>query len=157
MLQIRTQPAGPKAFHLYATVRDAYRQEIGERAFAVYEALTYYVDPKTLRGAIPLKLLAQTVHSHPSTVSRHLHRLWQIGLITITPQWDAFECVRDVNVYTLGTLPRKAMPLRRAHLSAVALSERRRAAHRPGRRGTVLRFPGLTRYRANDKVPAQLP
>jgi len=40
MQQLRTQPAGPKAFHLYATVRDAYRQELGERTFAVYAALT---------------------------------------------------------------------------------------------------------------------
>ena len=72
MTQIRTQPAGPKAFHLYATVRDTYRQELGERTFAVYQALTYYVDPKTLQGAIPLKLLAQTIQSHPTTISRHL-------------------------------------------------------------------------------------
>jgi len=152
MAQIRTQPAGPKAFHLYATVRDDYRQEIGERTFAVYEALTYYVDPKTLQGAIPLKLLAQTVQSHPSTVSRYLHRLWQLGLITITPQWDAFECVRDANVYTLDTLPLRAGPLRRPRMAATTGSEHRRLVQRR----TVLRFPGLTPYRSQEKVPARL-
>ena len=93
MQQIRTQPAGPKAFLLYCIVRDAYRQDIGERAFSVYEALTYYVEPKTLQGVIPLKLLAETVRFPLTTVSRCLHRLWQQGLITITPQWDTFECV----------------------------------------------------------------
>ena len=60
MQQIRTQPAGPKAFRLYSMVRDTYRHDLGERACAVYAALTYYVDPKTLQGTIPLKLLAQT-------------------------------------------------------------------------------------------------
>ena len=58
MQHIRTQPAGPKAFLLYSTVRDTYRQKIGERAFRVYEALTYYVDPKTLQATIPLKLVS---------------------------------------------------------------------------------------------------
>src|SRR5262249_53057946 len=86
MQHMRTQPAGPKAFRLYSMVRDTYRQKIGERAFSVYEALTYYVDPKTLQGAIPLKLLAETVQSPLTTVSRCLHRLWQEGLITLTPQ-----------------------------------------------------------------------
>src|SRR2546426_11838537 len=138
MQQLRTQPAGPKAFHLYATVRDAYRQELGERTFAVYAALTYYVDPKTLRGAIPLKLLAQTIHSHPSTISRHLHKLGQLGLVTITPQWDAFECVREVNVYRLDTWPLRAMSLRRLCPAAA----------------TVWRFPGLTPTQAT--VPTQL-
>lgn len=152
MEQIRRQPAGPKAFHLYASVRDAYRQEIGERAFAVYEALTYYVDPKTLKGAISLKLLAQTVHSHPSTVSRYLHRLWRLGLITITPQWDAFECVRDVNVYTLDTLPLRAGPLRHPRLTTATGAERRR----PGQRCTVVPFPGLAHHRPKENVPAQL-
>src|SRR5713101_5202967 len=121
MKQIRTQPAGPKAFHLYATVRDAYRQELGERTFAVYEALTYYVDPKTLQGAIPLKLLAQTIQSRPSTISRHLHKLGQLGLVTITPQWDAFECVRDVNVYCLNALPLRAVLLRRPRMAAATV------------------------------------
>ena len=130
MEPIRTQPAGPKAFHLYASVRDTYRQDIGERAFAVYEALTYYVDPKTLKGAISLKLLAQTVQSHPSTVSRYLHRLWQLGLITITPQWDAFECVREVNVYTLDTLPLRAGPLRRPRVAVTADAEHQRPVQR---------------------------
>lgn len=150
MQQTRTQPAGPKAFRLYASVRDSYRQELGERTFAVYEALTYYVDPKTLRGAMPLKLLAQTIHSHPTTISRHLHKLGQLGLITITPQWDAFGCVRDVNVYSLGALPLRALPLRRLHMASATVSARQR----PGHRCTVLRFPGLTHNR--PKVPAQV-
>jgi hypothetical protein len=152
MEQIRTQPAGPKAFLLYAAVRDTYRQAIGDPTFAVYEALTYYVHPKTLQGAIPLKLLAQTVQSHPSTVSRHLHRLWQLGLITITPQWDAFGCVRNANVYTLDTLPLHAGSLRGARLVATTMPEHRR----PLQRCTVLRFPRLTPYRAPKKVRAQL-
>ena len=150
MQPIRTQPAGPKAFLLYATVRDTHRQELGERTFAVYEALTYYVDPKTLRGAIPLKLLAQTIHSHPTTISRHLHKLGQLGLITITPQWDAFGCVRDANVYSLDALPLRATPLWRPRLAAAAVPMRRQ----PGQRCTVLRFPGLTHNR--PKVPAQV-
>ena len=149
MQQIRTQPAGPKAFHLYATVRDAYRQELGERTFAVYEALTYYVDPKTLQGAIPLKLLAQTIHSRPSTISRHLHKLGQLGLVTITPQWDAFGCVRDVNVYSLDAVPLRAVPFRRLRMATATVPARRQ----PGPRCTVLPFPGLTHNR--PKVPAQ--
>src|SRR5215471_21255198 len=116
MQQVCTQPAGPKAFRLYATVRDTYRQDLGKRTFAVYEALTYYVDPKTLQGAIPLKLLAQTIHSHPTTISRHLHKLGRLGLVTITPQWDTFGCVRDVNVYSLDALPLRAMPRQRPHM-----------------------------------------
>ena len=110
MQQIRTQPAGPKAFRLYSIVRDTYRQDIGERAFSVYEALTYYVEPKTLQGAIPLKLLAQTVQFPLTTVSRCLHRLWQQGLITITPQWDTFECVPKANLYVLHALSQKPVP-----------------------------------------------
>ena len=144
MQQIRTQPAGPKAFHLYATVRDTYRQELGERTFAVYEALTYYVDPKTLRGAIPLKLLAQTTHSHPTTISRHLHKLGQLGLITITPQWDAFGCVREANVYNLD-----AVPFRRLRMATAMVPARRQ----PGHHCTVLPFPGLTHHR--PQVSAQ--
>jgi len=144
MQQIRTQPAGPRAFHLYASVRDAYRQELGERTFAVYEALTYYVDPKTLQGAIPLKLLAQTLQSCPSTISRHLHKLGQLGLITITPQWDAFGCVRVATVYRLD-----ALPLRRPRMANAAVPARRQFTHRC----TVLRFPGLTPYR--PQVSAQ--
>src|SRR5437764_7260185 len=140
MQQIRTQPAGPKAFRLYATVRDTYRQELGEYTFAVYEALTYYVDPKTLQGAIPLKLLAQTLQSRPATISRHLHKLGQLGLITITPQWDAFGCVRDVNVYRLDAWPLRAIPLRRPRLAAATVSERRQ----PVQRCIILRFPGPT-------------
>lgn len=150
MQQLRTQPAGPKAFLLYASVRDTYRQELGERTFAVYEALTYYIDSKTLRGAIPLKLLAQTIRSHPATISRHLHKLWQLGLITITPQWDAFGCVRDVNVYSLGALPLRAMPLRRPRMASTTVPARQRS----GERCIVLRFPGLTRHR--PQRPAQL-
>ena len=150
MQQLRTQPAGPKAFHLYASVRDAYRQELGERTFAVYEALTYYVDPKTLQAAIPLKLLAQTIRSHPTTISRHLHKLGQLGLITITPQWDAFGCVRDVNVYRLGVLPLRAIPLRRPRMVSTTVPMRQRS----GYRGTVLPFPGLTHTR--PQMPAQL-
>jgi DNA-binding transcriptional ArsR family regulator len=153
MQQVCTQPAGPKAFRLYATVRDTYRQDLGKRTFAVYEALTYYVDPKTLQGAIPLKLLAQTIPSHPSTVSRHLHKLEQLGLITITPQWDAFECVRDVNVYSLDAWPLKALPLRRPRLAAATVPKRRQA----GQRCTVLHFPGPTHTTPNrPKMPAQL-
>jgi len=150
MQQLRTQPAGPKAFRLYASVRDTYRQELGVRTFAVYEALTYYVDPKTLRGAIPLKLLAQTIRSHPTTISRHLHKLWQLGLITITPQWDAYGCVRDVNVYSLGALPLSALPLRRPRLVSTTVPVRQRSGHRC----IVLRFPGLTHSRSH--MPAQV-
>lgn len=149
MQQLRTQPAGPKAFHLYATVRDTYRQELGERTFAVYEALTYYVDPKTLQGAIPLKLLAQTIHSHPTTISRHLHKLGQLGLITITSQWDAFGCVRDVNVYSLDALPLRAVLRRRPRLAAATVPAHRQAVQHC----TVLRFAGLTHHR--PKVSAQ--
>jgi len=149
MQQIRTQPAGPKAFHLYDTVREAYRQELGERTFAVYEALTYYVDPKTLRGAISLKLLAQTIHSHPTTISRHLHKLGQCGLVTITPQWDAFGCVRDVNVYSLDVVPLRAVPFRRLRMATTTVPARRQ----PGHHCTVLPFPGLTHKR--PQVSAQ--
>lgn len=105
MLPLRTQPAGPKAFRLYALIDAVYRQDIGEATMAVYEALTYYVDPKTLTGKIPLKLLAQTLQRHPSTVRRHLTRLAERRLIAITPQWDSFECVREANAYTLGVPP----------------------------------------------------
>ncbi len=152
MQPTRTQPAGPKAFRLYATVRDTYRQEIGERAFAVYEALTYYVDPKTLKGAISLKLLAQTAQCHPTTVSRYLHKLGQLGLITIAPQWDAYGCVREVNVYTLDAIPRRAMTLHRSRPEAVVLPTRRRTI----RRGTLLRLSGLARHRIKGKVTAQM-
>ena len=124
MQHIRTQPAGPKAFRLYSMVRDAYRQEIGERAFSVYEALTYYVDPKTLQGTIPLKLLAETVQSPLTTVSRCLHRLWQEGLITITPQWDEYGCVPKANLYTLHVLPFKSMSHQPAHMPSTTLPER---------------------------------
>jgi hypothetical protein len=122
---VRTQPAGPKAFRLYSIVRDTYRQEIGERAFSVYEALTYYVDPKTLEGTIPLKLLAATVHYPLTTVSRCLHRLWQEGLITITPQWDAFGCVPMANMYSLQTLPLKPMSHQLGYMPNAKLPERR--------------------------------
>ncbi len=105
MPHIRLQPAGPKAFRLYSLVRDIYRTTLGERAFTVYEALTYYVDSKTLVGAIPLKLLAQTTHYPVSTVRGALKRLSQEGLIAITPQWDAFECVPQANLYRLHLLP----------------------------------------------------
>ena len=148
MQQIRTQSAGPKAFHLYASVRDTYRQELGERTFAVYAALTYYVDPKTLQGAIPLKLLAQTIHSHPTTISRHLHKLGQLGLVTITPQWDTFGCVRDVNVYSLDALPLRAMPRQRTRMASATVPARRR----PGHRCAILPFPDLTPER--PQVPA---
>jgi hypothetical protein len=94
MQHIRTQPAGPKAFRLYSMICDTYRQEIGERACSVYEALTYYVDPKTLEGTIPLKLLAETVQSPLTTVSRCLHRLWEEGLITITPNGMSLDVCR---------------------------------------------------------------
>jgi hypothetical protein len=124
MQHIRTQPAGPKAFRLYSMVRDTYRQEIGERAFSVYEALTYYVDPKTLQGTIPLKLLAETVQSPLTTVSRCLHRLWEEGLITITPQWDEYGCVPKANLYTLHVLPFKSMSRQPAHLPSTTLPER---------------------------------
>ena len=148
MQQIRTQPAGPKAFHLYATVRDTYRQELGERTFAVYEALTYYVHPKTLQGAIPLKLLARTIDSNPTTISRHLSKLGQLGLITITPQWDAFGCVRDVNVYRLHAWPLRAMPFRRLRMAAAPVPARQPC----GQRCTILRFPALMHHR--PKLPA---
>ncbi|HEY5867583.1 MAG TPA: hypothetical protein VI542_18840 [Candidatus Tectomicrobia bacterium] len=130
MPQIRTQPAGPKAFLLYCTVRDAYRQDIGERAFSVYEALTYYVEPKTLQGVVPLKLLAETVRFPLTTVSRCLHRLWQQGLITITPQWDAFECVPKANLYVLHALSQKPVPHQPVQLRSSTAPERRQ--HAPG-------------------------
>ena len=148
MQQIRTQPAGPKAFRLYSTVRDTYRQEIGERAFSVYEALTYYVDPKTLEGTIPLKLLAETVQFPLTTVSRCLHRLWQQGLITITPQWDAYGCVPRANLYALQTLPLKPMSLHPAHMPIATPPERRRQAPRL----TLLRRP--VRSRPQENMPA---
>jgi hypothetical protein len=125
MQHIRTQPAGPKAFRLYSMVRDTYRQEIGERAFSVYEALTYYVDPKTLQGTIPLKLLAETVQSPLTTVSRCLHRLWEAGLITITPQWDDYGCVPKANLYTLHVQPLKLMSHQPAYMPSATLPERR--------------------------------
>jgi hypothetical protein len=128
MLQIRTQPAGPKAFLLYSIVRDTYRQDIGERAFSVYEALTYYVEPKTLQGVIPLKLLAETVHFPLTTVSRCLHRLGQQGLITIEPQWDTFECVPQANLYVLHALPRKPMSQQPVQLRSTTPPKRRQQA-----------------------------
>src|SRR5215813_14458733 len=130
MQHVRTQPAGPKAFRLYSMVRDTYRQEIGERAFSVYEALTYYVHPKTLEGTIPLKLLAETVQSPLTTVSRCLHRLWEEGLITITPQWDDFGCVPKANLYTLHALPLKFMSYQTAYVPGTTLSGRRHQAPR---------------------------
>ena len=152
MQHTRTQPAGPKAFRLYATVRDTYRQEIGERAFAVYEALTYYVDPKTLTGAISLKLLAQTAECHPTTVSRYLHKLGQLGLVTITPQWDAYECVREANVYTLDALPLRATTRHRSRAEAATLPTKQRAT----RRSTLSHLSGLARRRIKGQVTAQI-
>jgi hypothetical protein len=128
MPRIRTQPAGPKAFLLYSIVRDTYRQDIGERAFSVYEALTYYVEPKTLQGVIPLKLLAETVQFPLTTVSRCLHRLWQQGLITITPQWDTFECVPKANLYALHALPRKPVSHQPVQFRSTPSPERRQQA-----------------------------
>lgn len=151
MQQIRTQPAGPKAFRLYSIVRDTYRHDLGERTFTVYEALTYYVDPKTLQGAIPLKLLAQTVQCPRTTVRRCLDRLWQQGLITITPQWDAFGCVQKANLYALHALPRTPMPRQRAQMTRVTTPERRH--HTPCL--TLLRYPA--RPRAQGDVAAQRP
>jgi DNA-binding IclR family transcriptional regulator len=141
MQHIRTQPAGPKAFRLYSMVRDAYRQKIGERAFSVYEALTYYVDPKTLQGTIPLKLLAATVQYPPTTVSRYLHYLWQEGLITITPQWDDFGCVPKANLYILHALPLRPMARQPRHMPMATPPERRHQAPHL----TVLRCPGHSR------------
>lgn len=112
MQPIRTQPAGPKAFRLYSMVQETYRQALGERALAVYAALTYYVHPKTLAGAIPLKLLAQTTHCSPATVRRALATLAQQGLISITPQWDVYECVPQANIYTLHRVPVPVRPPR---------------------------------------------
>ena len=128
MQQIRTQPAGPKAFHLYSIVRDTYRAEIGERAFSVYAALTYYVEPKTLQGAIPRKLLAATVRFPLTTVSRCLHRLWQQGFITITPQWDTFECVPKANLYALHMLPLKPVSHQPVRLRSTTSPEPRQHA-----------------------------
>jgi hypothetical protein len=141
MQPIRTQPAGPKAFRLYSMVRDTYRQEIGERAFSVYEALTYYVDPKTLQGTIPLKLLAETVQSPLTTVSRCLHRLWEEDLITITPQWDDYGCVPQANLYTLHTLPLKLKTRQPAYMRSTPPPERRHRAPRL----SILRRPGRSR------------
>ena len=138
MQHMRTQPAGPKAFRLYSMVRDTYRQRIGERAFSVYEALTYYVHPKTLEGTIPLKLLAETLQYPLTTVSRCLHRLWEEGLITITPQWDDFGCVPKANLYTLHALPLKLMARQPAYVPGTTPSERRHQAPRL----TLLRSPG---------------
>src|SRR5437879_5415957 len=138
MQHIRTQPAGPKAFRLYSMVRDTYRQKIGERAFSVYEALTYYIDPKTLQGTVPLKLLAETAQYPLTTVSRCLHRLWQEGLITITPQWDDFGCVPKANLYILHALPLKPMSRQPAHMPRATQPEHRHQAPRL----TLLRCPG---------------
>jgi hypothetical protein len=96
----------------------------------VYEALTYYVEPKTLQGVIPLKLLAETVHFPLTTVSRCLHRLWQQGLITITPQWDTFECVPRANLYVLHALPRKPVSHQPVQLRSSTSLEYRQ--HTPG-------------------------
>jgi hypothetical protein len=148
MPHIRTQPAGPKAFRLYSMVRDTYRQEIGERAVSVYEALTYYVDPKTLEGTIPLKLLAETVQSPLTTVSRCLHRLWEEGLITITPQWDDFGCVPKANLYILHALPLKRMSHQLAHMPSATPPARRHQAARL----TLLRHPGHSR--PQEDMPA---
>jgi hypothetical protein len=148
MQHVRTQPAGPKAFRLYSMVRDTYRQEIGERTFSVYEALTYYVDPKTLEGTIPLKLLAETVQSPLTTVSRCLHRLWEEGLITITPQWDDYGCVPRANLYTLHALPLKPMAHQPAHMPSATPPERRHQVTRL----TILRPP--VRSRPHKNVPA---
>jgi hypothetical protein len=148
MQHVRTQPAGPKAFRLYSMVRDTYRQAIGERAFSVYEALTYYVHPKTLEGTIPLKLLAETVRSPLTTVSRCLHRLWQEGLITITPQWDDYGCVPKANLYTLHTLPLKPMSRQPAYMPSATPPERRHQAPHL----TVLRRSG--RSRPHKDMPA---
>lgn len=152
MHYIRTQPAGPKAFRLYAIVRDTYRQDIGERAFAVYEALTYYVDSKTLAGAIPLKLLAETIQTTTTTVSRHLNKLVQLGLITITPQWDAYECVRSANIYTLDTLPLRALALQRTRMETTAIAARQSSSSR----GTLLHLSSPARPRLKGKVKAQM-
>ena len=150
MQQIRTQPAGPKAFRLYSIVRDTYRHDIGERTFTVYAALTYYVDPKTLEGIIPLKLLAQTVQSPLTTVRRCLQRLGQQDLITITPQWDAFECVQQANLYTLHALPRTPMPQQHTQIPSVTTPAR----GRQGQRLTPLRLP--VRIRQSGDVSAQI-
>ena len=148
MQHIRTQPAGPKAFRLYSMVRDTYRQEIGERAFSVYEALTYYVDPKTLQGTIPLKLLAETVQSPLTTVSRCLHRLWEEGLITITPQWDDYGCVPRANLYSLHARPLKPMSYQPAHMPSATLPECRHQVPRL----TILRRS--ERSRPHKNMPA---
>jgi len=148
MQHIRTQPAGPKAFRLYSMVRDTYRQEIGERAFSVYEAVTYYVDPKTLQGTIPLKLLAETVQSTLTTVSRCLHRLWEEGLITITPQWDDYGCVPRANLYTLHARPLKPMAYQPAHMPSTMPPERRHQVPRL----TILRRS--ERSRPHKNMPA---
>ena len=128
MQQIRTQPAGPKAFRLYSLVHDTYHDDIGERAFTVYAAITYYVDPKTLEGIIPLKLLAQTVQYPLTTVRRCLQRLEQQGLITITPQWDTFECVPQANLYALHVLPLKAVSQQPEQPRRTTSPERRQQA-----------------------------
>ena len=150
MQQIRTQPAGPRAFRLYSIVRDTYRHDLGERAFTVYAALTYYVDPKTLEGIIPLKLLAQTVQSPLTTVRRCLDRLGQQGLITVTPQWDAFECVPQANLYTLHALPLTPMPQQRTPMPSVTTPARgRQVPHSTPLRLTV-------RSRQPEDVSAQI-
>jgi hypothetical protein len=130
MQQIRIQPAGPKAFHLYSIMRDIYRAEIGERAFRVYEALTYYVEPKTLQGTVPLKLLSETVRFPLATVSRYLHRLGEQGFITITPQWDTFECVPQANLYALHRLPLKPVSHQPVQLHSTTSPEPRQLAPR---------------------------
>jgi hypothetical protein len=150
MQQIRTQPAGPKAFRLYSIVRDTYRHDIGERAFTVYAALTYYVDPKTLEGIIPLKLLAQTVQSPLTTVRRCLDRLWQQGLITITPQWDAFGCVPQANLYTLHAFPFTPMPQQQTPMPSVTTPVRGHQVQR----STPLRL--AVRSRQPGDVSAQI-
>jgi hypothetical protein len=150
MQQIRTQPAGPKAFRLYSIVRDTYRHDIGERAFTVYAALTYYVDPKTLEGIIPLKLLAQTVQSPLTTVRRCLDRLGQQGLITITPQWDAFGCVPQANLYTLHAPPLTPMPQQQTPMPSVTTPVRGRQVSR----STPLRL--TVRSRQQGDVSAQI-
>ncbi len=80
------------------------------------------------------------------TVSRCLHRLWEEGLITITPQWDDYGCVPRANLYTLHARPLKPMSYQAAHMPSATPPERRHQVPRL----TILRRPG----RSRPHVPA---
>jgi hypothetical protein len=77
-----------------------------------------------------------------------LHRLWEEGLITITPQWDEYGCVPKANLYTLHALPLKLMSRQPAYMPSATLPERRHQVPPL----TLLRRP--VRSRPHKDMPA---